>query len=188
MRQVMPLISQSKFCLMVPHIQISPLAPNNIADLNKLVNSAYRGETSKKGWTTEADLLDGLRTDEQSLMNLIKHPDSIILQAVDEDDRLVGCVYLQQRQHQLYLGMLTVSPDIQAKGIGKQLLLAAEAYAKEKNCDTVIMTVIDIRHELIDWYKRKGYKKTGENKPFPADPAFGIPKQPLQFIVLEKKL
>ena len=173
---------------MTQHIQISPLHPDDITDLNKLVNSAYRGETSKKGWTTEADLLDGLRTDEQSLTNLIEHPGSIILKAVDKEDRLVGCVYLQQQQHQLYLGMLTVSPDIQAKGIGKQLLLAAEAYAKEKNCDTVMMTVIDIRHELIDWYKRQGYESTGETKPFPSDPAFGIPKQPLQFMVLQKKL
>jgi len=169
-------------------LHISPLANDKMEELIILVNSAYRGESSKKGWTTEADLLGGIRTDQKSMQALIQKPGSVMLTASDEFNRLVACVYLQQQGHQLYLGMLTVAPDIQAKGIGKQLLLAGEKYAREIGCISVIMTVIDIRHELIDWYKRKGYQSTGETKPFPADPAFGIPKQPLQFIVLEKKI
>lgn len=169
-------------------LNISPLLYDDIDELVILVNSAYRGESSKKGWTTEADLLGGIRTDRYAIEGLLQKPGTIILTAMDETNQMAGCVYLQQQGRQLYLGMLTVAPDIQAKGIGKKLLLAAENYAIEINCSSIIMSVIDIRYELIDWYKRKGYQSTGETKPFPADPAFGIQKQPLQFIVLEKKL
>jgi len=169
-------------------LNITPLEIENIPELTRLINSAYRGESSKKGWTTEADLLGGLRTNETSLLELFQKPGATVLIAKDEQGQLAGCVYLQQQTNQLYLGMLTVAPDIQAKGIGAQLLLAAENYAFELNCDSIIMTVIDVRHELIEWYKRKGYQSTGETKPFPTDPEFGIPKQPLQFIVLEKKM
>lgn len=169
-------------------INISPLLNDDIEELVKLVNSAYRGESSKKGWTTEADLLDGIRTDQNSIEMLLQKPGAIILTATNETNLLVGCVYLQRQEQQLYLGMLTVAPDLQANGIGKQLLAAAENYARENYCNTITMTVIDIRHDLIGWYKRKGYQNTGEIKPFPADEAFGIPKQPLQFIVLEKKI
>jgi len=169
-------------------LNITPLEIENIPELTRLINSAYRGESSKKGWTTEADLLGGLRTNENSLLELFQKAGATILIAKDEQGQLVGCVYLQLQTNQLYLGMLTVAPDIQAKGIGSQLLQAAENYAIDLNCDSIIMTVIDVRHELIDWYKRKGYQSTGETKPFPTDPEFGIPKQPLQFIVLEKKI
>jgi ribosomal protein S18 acetylase RimI-like enzyme len=173
---------------MTDTLTISRLVNKDIEELINLVNSAYRGESSKIGWTTEADLLDGIRTDQRSIQALIQKPGAIILAATDETSRMVGCVYLQQQGQQLYLGMLTVAPAIQAKGIGKRLLFAAEKYGREINCTSIIMSVIDIREELIDWYKRKGYQSTGETKPFPADPAFGIPKQPLQFIVLEKKI
>ncbi|MEP7107601.1 MAG: GNAT family N-acetyltransferase [Ferruginibacter sp.] len=169
-------------------LNILPLAGDDIEELVNLVNSAYRGESSKKGWTTEANLLDGLRTDQKSIQALMEKPGAIILSATNESRRIVGCVYLQPKGQQLYLGMLTVAPDLQAKGIGKQLLLAAETWGRKINCSSILMSVIDIRHELIDWYQRKGYQSTGEKKPFPPDNAFGIPKQPLQFIMLEKKI
>ena len=173
---------------MVQTLNISPLLPGHIDELVRLVNSAYRGESSKKGWTTEADLLGGIRTDRTSIKDLLQKPGAMILTALDEINRMAGCVYLQKQGWQLYLGMLTVAPDMQATGIGKQLLLAAENHASEINCTSIVMSVIDVRHELIEWYKRKGYAGTGEVKPFPDDPAFGIQKQPLQFIILEKKL
>ena len=173
---------------MINSCTISKIEKSDLTTLVNLVNSAYRGESSKKGWTTEADLLGGIRTSLKSVQELLQQPGAIILTAKNENNQLVGCVYLQEQRNQLYLGMLTVAPDIQAKGIGNQLLLAAEKYAAEINCNTITMTVIDVRHELIDWYKRKGYKNTGETKPFPSDPSFGIPKQPLQFVVLEKKI
>jgi ribosomal protein S18 acetylase RimI-like enzyme len=85
--------------------------------------------------------------------------------------------------------MLTVSPALQNSGIGKQLLQAAEAYARTQQCTSVVMSVISVRHELIQWYERHGYKKTGATKPFPADDRrFGIPKQFLEFSIMEKPL
>jgi ribosomal protein S18 acetylase RimI-like enzyme len=161
---------------------------SDISLLSKLVNSAYRGESSKKGWTTEADLLGGQRTDETGLRNMIETPGAAILTYTNADQQLVGCVYLQQKPAGLYLGMLTVSPELQGAGIGKQLLRAAESYGKEKGCTDIFMTVISVRHELIAWYERHGYQRTGETQPFPTDPAFGLPKQPLEFIVLKKPL
>ena len=161
----------------------------DIPALVKLVNSAYRGESSKKGWTTEADLLDGIRTDEETLSRMVNRGDSVLLKCLNNLQELVGCVYLQKQDEKLYLGMLTVAPEIQAKGIGKTLLLkAAEEYAQIQECTAITMTVISLRKELIKWYERHGYKPTGAKKPFPNDPRFGIPKQPLEFIVLEKIL
>ncbi|WP_338869661.1 GNAT family N-acetyltransferase [Spirosoma sp. SC4-14] len=160
---------------------------DDITTLNILVNSAYRGDSSRKGWTTEADLLGGIRTDEEGIRTMLENPAARILK-YEADGELIGCVYLEKKDGDLYLGMLTVSPESQAAGIGKQLLEAAETYAQQQNCRAVTMTVITLRHELIAWYQRRGYAPTGETKPFPDDPRFGIQKQPLEFIVMEKRL
>ena len=160
----------------------------DIPQLVSLVNSAYRGDSSKKGWTTEADLLDGIRTDEEALGKMIRQPDSVILKFTNNEADLVGCVNLQKQGDKMYLGMLTVSPCIQAQGIGKEIVNVAEEYARQQGCSSVVMTVITVRHELIKWYERRGYHQTEEKRPFPADPRFGIPKQPLEFVVMEKQL
>lgn len=160
----------------------------DVPALNQLVNSAYRGDVSKKGWTTEADLLDGIRTDERSLAEMIKKPGPVILKCSTQEGSLVGCVYLEKMEDKLYLGMLSVAPHLQASGIGKALLGEGERYAKGQHCTAIMMTVITVRHELIDWYIRKGFYVTGERQPFPTDPRFGIPRQPLEFLVMEKPL
>src|ERR1051325_2879911 len=125
---------------------------NDVAALNTLVNSAYRGEQSKQGWTTEADLLDGIRTDEEGLCDLMTQPGSFILK-YETDNAIYGCVHLKEQHGKLYLGMLTVSPLLQNRGIGKILLAASEEEARKRNCRAVFMSVISIRKELIDWYK-----------------------------------
>ncbi len=159
----------------------------DIPALNVLVNSAYRGETSKQGWTTEADLLGGIRTDNESLKEMIQNPDACFLK-YEEEKKILGCVYLKKENNKIYLGMLTVSPQLQNKGIGKILLKTSEEEARKQNCSAIFMTVISQRTELINWYKKHGYVDTGEKKPFPEnDPRFGIPKTKLEFIVLEKK-
>ncbi|HLG36251.1 MAG TPA: GNAT family N-acetyltransferase [Bacteroidia bacterium] len=162
---------------------------NDIKILNVLVNSAYRGESSKQGWTTEADLLDGIRVDEERLAEIIQKPGSMILKYTDEKNKIIACVHLEKKESKLYLGMLTVSPVEQGRGIGKILMNAAEEEARKQNCSSVYMTVITDRTELIAWYERLGYVNTGEQKPFPAgDPRFGLPKKFLEFVVLEKKI
>jgi ribosomal protein S18 acetylase RimI-like enzyme len=168
---------------------ISKAALADIPQLNVLVNSAYRGETSKKGWTTEADLLGGIRTDEEVLASIISKENSVLLKYVSEEGSIDACVNLVQHNDKIYLGMLTVNPAIQGKGLGKILLQASETHAKETGCHAIHMTVISLRKELISWYERHGYKDTGERKPFPKDdPKFGLPKTELEFIVMEKVL
>lgn len=143
-------------------------------EISRLVNSAYRGESSKKGWTTEESLLDGLRTNINELKNMIGSHDIIV--ALNEHKEIVGCVYLEKRKDGLYLGMLTVNPALQAQGLGKILMHQAELYAKEHSLSKIIMTVIDSRSELIAFYERRGFKFTGKLIPFPVDPVFGISK------------
>lgn len=169
------------------YTQISVATLDDIPPLNTLVNSAYRGDSSRKGWTTEADLLGGIRINEEGLRKMLQNPAATILK-FEANGQLIGCVYLEKQQHSLYLGMLTVSPEAQANGIGKQLLLAAEQVAVEQQCTAITMTVISVRHELIAWYQRRGYQPTGETKPFPTDVAFGLPNQPLEFLVMTKNL
>jgi ribosomal protein S18 acetylase RimI-like enzyme len=165
---------------------ILPATMNDIPQLIQLINSAYRGEEAKKGWTHEADLIDGsIRTDESSLQQLMKKPGAVILK-YQQAEKVIGCVYLEKIETRLYLGMLSVSPEIQSQGIGKQLLNAADEHAKKNNCNVIEMTVISVRKELIAWYERNGYHKTSRREPFPSDGKFGNPREQLEFVYLEK--
>lgn len=160
----------------------------DVSELNTLINSAYRGETSKKGWTTEANLLEGLRTTEEELTELIANPINTIVKFTDRET-IIGCVLLVQKENQLYLGMLTVSPELQNSGVGKKLLQQAEMHARKIGLPKIVMTVISVREELIAWYKRNGYSDTGAREPFPAsDVHIPIVDKPLEFIVLEKRV
>ncbi len=168
--------------------EILKATTKDAAELDVLVNSAYRGDSSRQGWTTEADLLDGTRTDAAAIEDIINKSGYSILKYVEEG-KILGCVELHVENGKLYLGMLTVRPHLQGKGIGKDLLRAAEVEARNQKCKSIFMTVISVRKELIDWYVRHGYTPTGERKPFAFnDPRFGQPKKQLEFIVLEKTL
>ena len=160
----------------------------DVTALTRLVNGAYRGEAAKKGWTTESDLLDGQRIDEETMSSYFENDRVTILKNTDEAGSVTACVYLEKKGDKLYLGMLSVSPELQAAGIGKALLSAAEDHAREQGCNTMSMTVITSRHELISYYERRGYVKTGELVPFHHDEKFGIPRHPIELAVLEKPL
>lgn len=161
----------------------------DVPQLVQLVNSAYRGASSRKGWTTEADLLEGIRITESSLRSSISDENTTILKLLNKANELVGCVLLQQKQKIMYLGMLTVKPILQNAGLGKILITDAEHFAEQRGCIQMEMTVIADRTELIEWYQRRGYRLTGEQRPFPMnDPEFGIPKKSLHFEVMEKML
>lgn len=165
--------------------------PSDIPALHALVESAFRGDSAKRGWTHEADLLGGQRTDAEALAEIIADPRQVLLIA-ETDVGIVGCVSVAHLNHGAgYLGMLTVSPDLQGGGLGRRLVAAAEAHARDMlDANVMEMTVISRRAELIDWYLRQGYVDTGRTKPFPLDdPRFGLPKtRDLKFVVLEKKL
>lgn len=160
----------------------------DIPALNALINSAYRGESSKKGWTTEAHLLEGKRTTEEELTAIFLDPKNTFLKYT-ENDKIIGSVLLIEKEHQLYVGMLTVSPELQNSGIGKKMLAEAEVHAKTLGLSTLSMTVVSVRSELIAWYNRHGYVDTGEREPFPAsDIHINVSDKPLEFIHLEKKI
>jgi GNAT superfamily N-acetyltransferase len=158
-----------------------------------LVNSAYRGDASRQGWTTEADYLDGQRTDAATLAaDLADNPAAELLMLRDEPGGpLLGTVWLEPAAAGAwYLGMLTVRPDLQDRQLGRALLEAAEAHAAGRGARRIRMTVVNIRDTLIAWYVRRGYAPTGETAPFPYDDQrFGIPRRDdLEFVVLERGL
>lgn len=163
---------------------------DDIPDLVVLVTSAYRGDVSRQGWTTEADILDGNRIDPEVLREDIERPRSAVLIA-ERDGAMLACAHVCDEEGLGYFGMFAVRPDLQNAGLGRLVLAEAERVAKEEwSLTTMCMTVIDVRTELIDWYVRRGYRRTGVKKPFPAtDPRFGLPKRDdLRFEVLEKPL
>lgn len=163
----------------------------DLASLLALVHSAYRGDSARGGWTHEADLLEGQRTDAASLAAILADPQQRILVAED-GCALAGCVQIwDQGGGTTYLGMLSIDPPRQAVGLGRRLIAAAEAEAIHAfDARRMEMTVISQREELIAYYERRGYALTGESRPFPHDdPRFGRPKRPdLFFVVLEKQL
>lgn len=169
--------------------------------LSALVNSAYRGDSSRVGWTTEADLLGGQRTDPDALRESIAQGETmgdrvlLVHEAVQPSGpaapAIDACVQLERHGDEAYLGMFTVRPTLQGGGLGRRLLAGAEQDARRRwGVTAVHMTVIAQRAELIAWYERRGYRATGETAPFPyGDARFGEPLRPdLHFVVLRKLL
>ena len=156
-----------------------------------LVESAYRGDSARKGWTHEADMLGGVRTDREALVEILSDPLQCLLLAFD-DEALIGTVNIADvGAGRAYLGLLSVDPARQASGLGRRLLEVAEQEAKARfGAAALEMTVIRQRPELIAYYERRGYRVTGEARPFPyGDERFGLPQRPdLIFEVLEKEL
>lgn len=165
---------------------------DDIPALHRLVERAYRGDSARQGWTHEADLLDGQRTDVAALEQMIADPDQRVLVAEDGESGFAGCVNIARVDgDRAYLGMLSVDPSRQAGGLGRALLSAGETAAAESfGARTIEMTVIRQRAELVAWYERRGYALTGEERPFPLDdPRFGLPRtRALSFVVLAKSI
>jgi len=155
-----------------------------------LVESAYRGDASRAGWTTEADFLEGRRTGPDDIEAILARDRSRILLA-ERDGELLACAHVAVEDGAGYFGMFSVDPLRQGRGIGNLVLAEAERIAGEEwSCPMMRMTVIDIREDLIPFYERRGYRRTGIKKPFPyGDERFGLPKRDdLRFEVLEKPL
>lgn len=170
-----------------PNIAIATVA--DVPVITRLLNSAYRGETSRQGWTTEAHLIAGeTRTDDVNVQQIMQQEGSVFLKFTNMQQEIIGCVNLQKWGNKLYLGMFSVAPQLQGGGIGKQLLHAAEEYARFVECAIIYMSVIAARTELIQWYERRGYKDTGERKFFKEDDLTGKHLQPLDFMTMEKKI
>lgn len=166
-----------------------PATSKDIALIVSLVNSAYRGEISKMGWTTEAFILGGQRTDAEEIAGLLDAENSLILLCFREGEA-IGTAHLRKTDDGAYLGMFTIKPGLQGQGYGKAFLAAAEQLARQQwQAAKITMSVITLRHELIAYYERRGYQRTGRFGEFPRDPRFGLPKvDNLQFEYLEKSL
>lgn len=172
-------------CFTDPHIRIA--TETDAEALKELINKSYRGEESKKGWTTEALLIEGdTRADKKMIRETLELPGSVFLVYQSPSGNLSACVNLQKINDRIYLGMFSVSPQLQGRGIGKIMLSASESYAAQMHCRSVYMSVISLRAELIDWYKRHGYSDTGERIPFTEDGITGKHKCKLEFMILEK--
>ena len=171
-------------------LRFRPAGVPDIPAVVALVESAYRGVASKVGWTTEADLLGGQRTDPEDVRSCIERAQSVVLLA-ERDAELIACCHVAAEDGAGYFGMFSVRPTLQGGGIGKQVIAEAERIVREDwRLPAMRMTVIDVRDELIAFYERRGYVRTGIKKPFPyGDPRFGQPRRDdLQFEVLEKQL
>jgi len=163
--------------------------PSDAENIAELVNSGYRGDASRAGWTTEADYLVGQRTDANEIRKLIEDRDSAILLCILGDE-VVGSVHLQCTDAAAYLGMFVVKPTLQGQGVGKQFMQTAEYFVQRTwHVARIRMTVITLRHELIAYYERRGYRRTGIFQPFPIeDKRSTALVEELQFEVLEKEL
>jgi ribosomal protein S18 acetylase RimI-like enzyme len=167
-----------------------PATPADAPALVALANAAFRGESSKAGWTTEADLLGGQRVDLEGVTDMIATPGHVILMH-ERKGEAIACVHLERTGDDCYLGLMTVKPTEQAAGLGRQMLDVAERWAVEHwGARTMHMTVVVQRTELLAWYERRGYRRTGQRKPFPyGDERFGLPQRDdLAFEVLQKPL
>ena len=173
-----------------PFLSFRTARADDVPAIVALVESAYRGDSSRRGWTTEADLLDGQRTDAAAVAELIARPASRLLLA-EAGSELVACAHLERQGEAAYFGMFAVRPEQQGGGLGRALLAEAERLASaDWHCSAMRMTVITLRDELIAWYERRGYRRTGEYSPFPyGDARFGLPRRDdLRFETLAKTL
>lgn len=161
----------------------------DVEQIVALINSAYRGESSRQGWTTEADILAGRRTDVADIMRLLGQDDSIMLLCWKAAE-LLGSVHLQKTDSHAHIGMLAVQPLQQGLGIGKRLLAEAESTADRVwGVSKLVMAVIDCRPELIAYYQRRGYQPSGRSELFPLNPALWTPKVAgLRLAILEKSI
>lgn len=174
-----------------PRLRFRPAEDPDVPAVTALVESAYRGDASRAGWTTEADLLGGQRTDAATVRAIVESPDALLL-LVEAGDELLACCQLERRADDIcYFGSFAVRPDRQGAGVGRATLDHAERLARRRwDSRWMEMTVIAQRAELIAWYERRGYAATGETRPFPyGDTRFGLPKRDdLSFTVLRKPI
>ena len=167
-------------------VLIRDAAEPDAGPIARLANLAYRGEASRAGWTTEADLLGGQRTDRAMILDLLEHAR---FRLVFEDTTLLASVQIEPLDvDTAEIGMLAVLPERQGQGIGRRLLFDAETVASQNlGARRLRMRVLHQRQELIDYYQRLGYQPTGETAPFPESTRFGEPLvDDLWFVVLEK--
>jgi ribosomal protein S18 acetylase RimI-like enzyme len=174
----------------VSGVRIRLARPADADTLAALIRSAYRGDTSRAGWTSEAHLVEGERISADQVRAMISQGGSLLLVA-ENNEGIVACCQLQDQGAGLaYFGTFAVSPQAQGAGLGRQVMAEAERQAVAAFAATRLeMTVLAQQDRLIAYYERRGFRRTGETRPFPADPRYARPlRDGLCFVVLEKAL
>ena len=170
-------------------MKVSKAILSDISNICILVNNAYRGEEAKKGWTFESDLIEGdKRTDEDDLFLLFSNEKAVFLTAKNDNELIIGSVYLEAKNENLYMGMLSVEPTLQGKGIGKLLVSNAIQYGQSLGLEKIQIQVIHRRQELILWYEKLGFITSEKILPFEVPLEFGKPKVALHFIEMNLTL
>jgi ribosomal protein S18 acetylase RimI-like enzyme len=178
----------------MPDWLVAPYADDELETIVALVNSAYRGQSAKVGWAHESDYIDGQRTSLADLKADLAGDASLLTLRAQAGGEILACAVIERLDETEgrvgYIGMVTVKPDLQAGGVGRAMLAAAEDHARAFGAARARMTVVSIRDTLIAWYERRGYRDIGERRPFPyGDERFGRPRvEGLEFAVLEKAL
>ena len=145
---------------------------NHIEEICNLVNLAYRGEI---GWTKETGLVSGNRTSAKEVQKYMEDPNAHFLVAI-ENGEVISCICIEKKENSAYIGMFAVHPRLQGKGIGKEILSQAEIYAYTKlEAKKFVMAVVSQRNELISFYERSGYIRTGNIQEYPAHLDVGVP-------------
>ena len=147
---------------------------NDVKILFTLLNSAYRGDSAREGWTYESDLVGGLRTTPEALREIIGKKNESFLLALSEN-KILGCAHIIDEGEELYFGMIAVKPNLQNQKIGSKILEEIDRIAIEDKKSAVRLVVIHPRKELIAYYERKGFRLTGQSEPFPTEYPAKIP-------------
>jgi len=145
----------------------------DVPDVVRVVNAAYE---------VEKFFVSGDRTDEDTIRRMMSA--GVFLTTRDESGRLAGCVYVELRGDRGYFGMLSVDPSMQGRGLGRQIVDAAEDYARANGCIAMDIRVVNLRTELPPFYTKLGYVETGQIEPA-SDPR-GL--QPFCFVRMSKPL
>lgn len=164
-------------------MKVSRAILSDLSNICLLANKAYRGDEARKGWTFETDFIEGdKRTDENDLFFLFSNEKAIFLIAKNDKEVITGSVYLEVKNENLYMGMLSVEPTLQGNGIGKLLVTNAIQYGQSLGLEKIQIQVIHRRTELILWYEKLGFIMSDKILPFDIPSAFGQPKVPIHFI------
>jgi len=156
-------------------VALRQAALSDIKEIADLVNQAYRPASQLRGWTHEADLVSGDRVSLEQLLALFGVASRILV--LCHEHRIVACVHLRHKGRASCIGMLATHIDFQDRGLGGLMLMHAEEYAVEHfDADTFCMSVLSARPELIAFYERRGYIRTGEQEDYPLAAGVGLPR------------
>ena len=133
----------------------------DVPRLAALIELAYRGTEAAAGWTNETDILEGPRSSPGEVEQLIRDPNSRFV-LTSHGGKLVGSALLKKHGDGAYFGMFAIDPSLQQQGLGKVVIARCETAVQELwDAKFLELTVISLRHELIAWYQRRGYRSVG---------------------------